>query len=110
VTLLYALARVDPYPTFMAGYEVKAPRTYAEAERAFNEFVKRAFPPRSDAKAAVALITSQGFHVVESTSNGFDLLWTRHAGPCDQYFSILIRENGDGSIFAATGELTPVCP
>jgi hypothetical protein len=106
---LHGLMRADPYPSFMSDYQLKAPRTYVQAERAFTEFVGDNFPMGSDAKQAVALITSQGFHVVSSTPVGFQLIWTRRAGPCDERYSILIRQSEIGSIVEATGRLNPVC-
>jgi hypothetical protein len=106
---LIGLTRADPYPSFMLNYQLKAPGTYAQAERAFGEFVGDTFPIGSDAKQAVALITSQGFHIVSSTSVDFQLLWTRHAGPCDERYSIAIRQSEGGSIVEATGRLNPVC-
>jgi hypothetical protein len=106
---LHELTRADPYPSFMADYELKAPGTYVQAERAFTEFVGDNFPMGSDAKQAVTLITSQGFQVVSSTPLGFQLLWTRRAGPCDERYSIQIRQSELGSIVEATGRLNPVC-
>jgi hypothetical protein len=107
--LFHELTRADPYPPFMVDYRLKAPGTYVQAERAFTAFVGDAFPTGSDAKQAVALVTSQGFQVVSSTQAGFQLLWTRRAGPCDERYSILIRQSEAGSIIEATGRLNPVC-
>jgi hypothetical protein len=107
--LVYALTRADPYPSFMADYQPKAPRTYVQAEHAFSEFVGDTFPIGSDAKQAVALTTSQGFEMVSSTPVSFTLLWTRRAGPCSERYSIVIRQSESGSIVEATGQLNPVC-
>jgi hypothetical protein len=93
----------------MADYQLKAPRTYVQAGHTFGEFVSGNFPIRSDAKRAVALITSQGFRVVSSTSVSFQLLWIRRVGPCDERYSILIRQSEGGSIVEATSRLDPVC-
>ena len=71
---LRGLTSADPYPPFMADYRLKASGTYAQAERAFSEFVGNFFPIGSDAKQAVALITGQGFHVVSSTPVSLQLL------------------------------------
>jgi hypothetical protein len=106
---LHGLMRADPYPSFMADYQLKAPGIYVQAERAFSEFVGDNFQIGSDAEQAVTLITSQGFQVVSSTPLGFQLLWTRRAGPCDERYSILIRQSEIGSIVEATGLLQPVC-
>jgi hypothetical protein len=106
---LHGLTRADPYPSFMADYQLKAPGAYVQAERAFTEFVGDTFPIGSNAKQAVALITRQGFHVVSSTPVSFRLLWTCRAGPCDERYSILIRQSEGGSIVEATGRLSPVC-
>jgi hypothetical protein len=93
----------------MADYQQKASDTYPQAKRAFSEFVGDTFPIGSNARQAVALITGQGFHVVSSTPVSFQLLWTRHAGPCGEQYSIVIRQSEDGSIVEATGRLNPVC-
>jgi hypothetical protein len=106
---LHGLTRADPYPSFMADHQPKAPGTYLRAERAFSEFVGNTFPMGSNAKRAVGLITSQGFHVVSSTPVSFELLWTRRAGPCNERYSILIHQSENGSIVEATGRLSPVC-
>jgi hypothetical protein len=106
---VHGLMSADPYPPFMTDYERKARRTYVQAERAFSEFVGDTFPIGSNAKQTVALITSQGFQVVSSTPVGFELLWARHAGPCSERYSILIRQSDGGSIVEATGRLHPVC-
>ena len=108
-SFLHGLTRADPYPLFMADYRLKTPGTYVQAKRAFSEFVGDTFPIGSDAKQAIALITGQGFQVVSSTSVSFQLLWTRHAGPCDERYLIVIRQSEGGSIVEATGRLNPVC-
>jgi hypothetical protein len=108
-SFLHGLARADPYPSFMADYQLKAPGTYLKADRAFNAFVGDTFPVGSDAKQAVALITSQGFQIVSSTPVSFQLLWTRRAGPCNERYSIMIRQSEGGSIVEATGRVNPVC-
>ena len=107
--LIHGLTRADPFPSFMAGYQLKARDTYVQAERAFTEFVGDTFPIGSDAKQAVALITSQRFQVVSSTPVSFDILWIRHAGPCGERYLIVIRQGENGLIVEATGQLEPVC-
>jgi hypothetical protein len=106
---LHGMKRADPYPPFMADYQLKKPGTYAEDDRAFNKFVGDTFPIGSNAKQAVALITSQGFDIVSSTTVSFSLLWARQAGPCSEHYLIMIRQSEDSSIVDATGRLNPAC-
>jgi len=109
VGLHRGLMHADPYPPFMANYQLKTTGTYMQAKRAFGEFVVDTFPIGSDAKQAVALITSQGFDILSSTPVRFELLWARQAGPCSERFFIVIRQSEDGSIVEATGRLNPAC-
>jgi hypothetical protein len=109
VGLVRGLMQADPYPPFMANYQLKATGTYVQAERAFSEFVSGTFPIGANAKQAVALLSSQGFDILSSTPASFQLLWARHAGPCSERYSIAIRQSEDGSIVEAKGQLHPVC-
>jgi hypothetical protein len=106
--LVRQLTIMDPLPSFMASYQLKRTGTYAEAERAFPEFVSETFPVGSNAKQAVALVTSQGFDVVSSPDSSL-LRWTRRAGPCAEQYSIMIRQSSDGSIVEAAGQMHPAC-
>jgi hypothetical protein len=108
-SFFHGLTHADPYPPFMSDYQLKKPGTYVQDDRAFNEFVGDTFPIGSDAKQAVGLITSQGFHVLSSTPVSFQLLWARRAGPCTERYSIAIRQSESGSIVEATGRLIPAC-
>jgi hypothetical protein len=83
VGLLRGLTHADPYPPFMTDYQLKASRYYAQAEREFSEFVNDTFPIGSNAKQAVALLSSQGFDILSSSPASVQLLWARHAGPDD---------------------------
>jgi hypothetical protein len=105
----YALARADPYPTFMADYQSKGSRSYREAAHAFSEFVVKTFPIGFDAKDAIAQIHKGGFHVTTSGLDSVELLWERHAGPCNEQYSIVVNRNADGRIAKITGQLHPIC-
>jgi len=110
VALFHGLTHADPYPPFMANYQrLRGEGTYMRAMRAFSEFVSDTFPIGSNAEQAVALITSQGFHILPSTAASFQLLWARHAGPCSERYFIVIRQGEDGSIVEAKGQLNPAC-
>lgn len=105
----YALTRSDPYPTFMTDYQPKSSRSYEEAARTFSEFVGKAFPIGSDAKNAIAQSTGGGFGVIKTGSDSVELLWRRHAGPCNEMYSIVVSQNADGTINKITGRLHPIC-
>jgi Na+(H+)/acetate symporter ActP len=62
-----AFMRADSYPTFMAEYQAKTPRSLAEAKRNFSDFVAKAFPVGSDESDAIAQITSGGFRIMKSS-------------------------------------------
>src|ERR1051326_2548955 len=94
---VHALTRSDPYPTFMTDYQSSGPRTYDQAERRFSEFVVEAFPVGSNAKDAVARMTAAGFDVSTSSSDSVELRWRRHAGTCTEWYSIVVRQNADGT-------------
>ena len=104
----YALTRSDPYPAFMRE-QPKSSRSYEEAARTFSELVAKSFPVGSDMKNAIAQITGGGFEVVESGSESVELLWKRHAGPCSEWYSIVVGQNADGTIAKINGRLHPVC-
>jgi hypothetical protein len=105
----YALTRADPYPTFMTDYQLKGSHSYQEAVRTFSEFVVKTFPIGSDAKDATVQITRGGFQVTTSSSDSVELLWRRHAGPCNELYSIVVNWNADGTIAKITGQLHPIC-
>jgi hypothetical protein len=106
---LRLLTSADPYPTFLTDYQSSAPRSYEEAVRSFSEFVVRAFPAGSDAKDAIAQITSGGFEVRASNPDSVELLWKRHAGPCSEWYWIVVDKKADGTIAKTTGRLHPFC-
>ncbi len=105
----YALTRADPYPTFMMDYLPKGSHSYQEAALTFSEFVVRTFPTGSDAKDAIAQITKGGFEVTTSSSDSVELLWRRHAGHCNELYSIVVNQTADGTIAKITGRLHPIC-
>jgi hypothetical protein len=110
VTLFsYALTRSDPYPTFMTEQQPKGARSYEEAARTFSELVAKSFPVGSDAKNAIAQITGGGFGVTKSDTESVELLWKRHAGPCSEWYSIVVGQNADGTITKINGRLHPIC-
>jgi len=105
----YTITRLDPYPTFMANYLPPGTHSYEEEARTFSDFVVRIFPIGSDVKNAIAQITGGGFRITESSSESVELLWRRHAGPCDELYSIVIKQAADGTIARITGRLNPIC-
>ena len=105
----YAWTRADPFPTFMADYQLRKSHSYPEAVRAFSEFVVRAFPIGSDAKDAIAQINKGGFQVTTSGSDSVELLWKRRAGPCNELYSIVVNPSANGRIAKIAGQLQPVC-
>jgi hypothetical protein len=105
----YALTHADPYPAFMMDYLPAGSHSYQEAARKFSEFVVKTLPPGSDAKEAIAQITSGGFEVKTSSSDSIELLWRRHAGPCSELYSIVVNPTADGSIAKITSRFQPIC-
>jgi hypothetical protein len=106
----HALTRApDPYPAFMAGSQPRDTRSYQQAMHLFSESVVRTFPIGSNAKDAIAQITSEGFRVARSTPESVELLWNRSAGPCSEQYLIMIDQNADGAIAKTTGRLHPIC-
>jgi hypothetical protein len=105
----YALTRSDPYPAFMTEQQPKSSRSYEEAARTFSELVAKSFPVGSDAKNAIAQITGGGFEVIKSGSESVEPLWKRHAGPCSEWYSIVVGQNADGTIAEINGQLHPIC-
>jgi hypothetical protein len=75
----------------------------------FSEFVVTTFPIGSDAKDAISQITKGGFEVTTSSSDSVELLWRRHAGPCNELYSIVVNQTADGTIAKITGRLHPTC-
>jgi hypothetical protein len=106
----YGLTRADPYPTFMRELAPRGPRSYEEAKQEFSQFVVRAFPVGSDAEYATKLIASGGFEVQGPPGlNSVHMLWSRHSGPCNERYSIIIDRTMEGKIAKATGQLNPAC-
>jgi hypothetical protein len=105
----YGLTHADSYPAFMLDYLPAGSHSYQEAARTFSEFVIKTFPPGSDAKDAIAQITSGGFEVTTSGSDSVELHWKRHAGPCSELYSIVVNPTADGTIAKIRGGLHPVC-
>lgn len=105
----HALTRADPYPTFMADYELRRTGSYEVAKRAFADFIANTFPAGSDANAAIAQITGGGFEVATSTPESAELVWKRRAGPCSEVYSVIVRTDGDRRITKIDGRLQPIC-
>jgi hypothetical protein len=101
--------RPDTYPAFMADYVSGPHRTYEEAERAFPEFVEKFFPVGSVAKDAVDRATVGGFKATKYGTEATELIWNRHAGPCNEIYSIAISQDAYGKISRVTGRLRPAC-
>lgn len=105
----HALTRADPYPAFMADYELRRTGSYEVAERAFSDFIASTFPVGSDADGAIAQMTGGGFEVVTSTPESAELVWKRRAGPCSEVYSIVVRKDADRRITKIDGRLQPIC-
>jgi hypothetical protein len=105
----FGMNRPDPYPAFMADYASGPHRTYEEAERAFPEFVEKSFPVGSVAKDAVDRATVGGFKATQYSTEATELIWNRRAGPCNEIYSIAIRQDTDRKISKVTGHLRPAC-
>lgn len=105
----YPLTQSDPYPTFMTDYQVSGPRSYEEAKRTFSDFVAKTFPIGSDENEAIAQITRGGFQVAASNSKSVELVWKRHAGPCNELYAIVVSGDVDGRIAKIIGQLQPIC-
>jgi hypothetical protein len=99
----------DPYPAFMADYEGSRPRSYEEAQRAFSDFVVRAFPVGSDGGDAISQINGGGFKAGKSTPESSEFGWERHAGPCSELYSIIMRTDADRRISSISGQLQSFC-
>ena len=55
-------------------------------------------------------ITGGGFQITMSSSDSVELLWRRrHAGPCNEMYSIVVNQNADGTIAKIAGQLHPFC-
>jgi hypothetical protein len=112
LALLYGLTHADPYPTFMSDYELKRSHSshlYEDAERAFSDFVAKTFPIGSDASDATSQITRGGFQITTSSPESVTLVWKRHAGPCSEWYSIVLSRGVDGRIAEIAGRLNPIC-
>jgi hypothetical protein len=104
--LLHALTMVDPFPPFMADY---ANGSYAEAESPFHRFITQRFPVGSNAQDAIAKIGLERFRVFASTPGLYRFTWDRHAGICGEHYSIVLRENSDGTIAKISGRKQTRC-
>jgi hypothetical protein len=107
----FSRMRLDPYPAFMARYyEPKDQhRSYDEAKQIFGEFVANTFPIGSDAKGAIVEITGGGFQAATSGSDSVELVWKRSAGPCNEWYSIIIQKDTGGRVAKISGRLNPIC-
>jgi hypothetical protein len=105
--LIYSLVTGDPYPSFMADYD--PPRLYADLERSFDQFITRRFPVGSNAQDAIAKIRRQGFRVDASREGLYRFTWDRHAGPCGEHYSIVLRQNSDSTIAEISGRVQTHC-
>jgi hypothetical protein len=105
----HALTRSGPYPIFMTDYQLSGSRSYEEAERTFSDFVAKTFPIGSDENNAIAQITRDGFQVAASSSKSVELVWKRHAGPCNELYTIVVSGDVDGRIAKTIGQLRPIC-
>lgn len=103
----YLLGMADSYPSFMADYQ--PPRSYADLDASFDQFVTRRFPVGSDTKEAVATIGRERFRIVATSDGGYRFAWARHAGPCGEHYGIVVRENSDGTIAEISGWVRKVC-
>lgn len=93
--LLHNLTTVDPYPAFMPDY--------ARGETGFDQFVARTFPVGSNAQDAIAKIRLWGLRGGGSKAGSYQFFWIRHAGFCGEDYSIILRENSDGTIAEISG-------
>lgn len=104
---LYWVATADSYPSFMADYD--PPRLYADLEPSFDQFITRRFPVGSNAQDAIAKIGRQGFRVDASREGLYRFTWDRHAGPCGEHYSIVLRQKSDSTIAEISGRVRTVC-
>jgi hypothetical protein len=104
---IYAISTADPYPSFMADYH--PPRLYADLENSFDQFVANRFPIGSNAQEAVAKIGLEDFRVIDSKGGLYHFTWGRHAGPCGESYSIVLRENSDSTIAEISGRVRANC-
>jgi hypothetical protein len=109
--LSFSLMRSDPYPAFMARYDEQQDhhRTYDEARQIFGEFVAKTFPIGCDAEGAIAEITGGGFQVATSGADSVELVWKRSAGPCNEWYSIVLQKDAGGRVAKISGRLNPIC-
>ncbi|MDH2386773.1 hypothetical protein [Bradyrhizobium sp. CER78] len=106
----YQLTRYEAYPAFMEKDLPKGRVSYDELKRAFSQFAEKAFPVGSDAKGAIAQAIEAGFQMAPpDRPNSAELLWSRHAGPCNERYFITIDQTADGKVASVTGKLFPVC-
>jgi hypothetical protein len=100
---------VDPYPAFMANYKIKGSHSYEQAKRSFSNILAGRFPIGSDGKDAIAEMTNGGFQVKSTSGSSVELVWTRHAGPCSELYSVSVGTDADGRIARIAGHLRPIC-
>jgi len=105
----HALTQADPFPAFMADYQLRRSQSYGDAERNFSDFVAKTFAIGSDKNDAIAQISKGGFQVATSASETVEFVWKRHSGPCSEQYSIVIRSDGRGKIAKVAGQLRPIC-
>jgi hypothetical protein len=91
----------------MADYH--PPRLYADLASSFDKFITRRFPVGSNAQDAIAKIGLEGFRVVASSEGLHRFTWGRHAGPCREYYEIVLRENSDSTIAEISGRVRANC-
>jgi hypothetical protein len=84
-------------------------RTYDEARQVFSEFVVKTFPIASDAEGAIVEMTGGGFQVATSGADSVALVWKRAAGPCSEWYSIIIQKDAGGRVAKISGRLHPIC-
>ena len=51
----------------------------------------------------------EDFRVVASQEGLYRFTWDRHAGPCGEHYSIVLRENSDSKIAEISGRVRMVC-
>jgi hypothetical protein len=107
--MVRAFTSSDPYPAFMAEYERGHSRTYQDAEREFSDFVVKTFPIGSSGRDAIAQIIEGGFQAEIQTPPSSRFIWKRHAGPCSEQYSIVMKEDPDRRIASIIGRLQPIC-
>lgn len=96
--LVHGLATWDPYPPFMADYHSP-----------FDQFVTQRFPVGSNAQDAIAKIGLERFRIFVSKPGLYLFTWDRHTGFCGEHYSIVLRQNSDGTIAEISGRKQTRC-